>query len=246
MANGIYKVVLQARYRGQQILNTLWYRSALEGTFATDLLIDGGRALGLSVLSHIWQAAWRATKPADYFLDAIAVSGYNDLLEVLYNNAQVVTPEAEHAMGTAPTSEQWMPPGVCVNFAFFMKNRLISNPLFKPPVKGLVAMSPIHENWLGSDGTVNDLGVSILKPAADVLATNLPWDFIDIDIPFTNWQVGTGLPNAFIPLRAKTWQLSTPEVIGGVQFFKHIETTDVASVVVRKNHGFRHTRKVEG
>jgi hypothetical protein len=246
MSNGIYKCTLHIRYLGQQIVNTLWYRSALEGNFLADLLIDGAQALGQSVINHIWNAAYAGRMPANAYLDGVSVMGFNDQFELLYNNTITVVPSADDANGTLAQSETWLPIGNCANLAFNMKNRLISMPWFKPPSKGLIAVSPVLEAWAGNDGTLNDDGTSYYETLANALAQKLPWDFATIDLPFTNWTPAVGLPNAFIPVRAKTWQFETPQELGGIMYLKHIETTDVESCHVRKLLGYRRSRRVEG
>lgn len=246
MANGIYKAVMKSRYQGQQHINVLWYRSVLEGTFASDLLIDGARALGLSIISHIWQSALRISKPSGFYFDGVEVVGYNDQFELLYNNSIFVPVESELAEGTGGPTLDWLPPGNCVNIAFSLKNRLISNPLFKPPHKGLVSLSPVNDAHVGNDGTLNDDGMARFDAIAAAFAAKLPWDFVDIDLPFTGWQATLGLPDAFVPMRAKVWELTTPEVIGGITLWKHIETTDIESATPRKVLGYRRSRKVEG
>lgn len=246
MANGIYKAVLHMRYLGQSLVNTLWYRSVLEGTFASDLLIDGAKALGNSIIDNIWVHSWRGCVPSNCYLDDVSIVGYNDMFELLYNNTIQVVPQPAQTAGTGVTGESYLPIGNCANIAFSLKNRIIANPLFKPPTKGLIAVSPVTEVWAGNDGTLNDAGMAAFKTIADDVAKGLPWEFIDIDLPFVGWSTGLGLENAFLPLRAKTWQFDLPQVIGGITVMKHIETTDVESAAPRKLLGYRRSRRVEG
>lgn len=245
MANGIYKCTLHGRYLGQSIVNTLWYRSVLEGTFAGDLLIDAASALGKSVISHVWQAFWRTVMPTNFYLDGVSVMGYNDMYELLYNNTITVAPDAAIAAGTQAATEDQLPLANCANIAFNLKNKLITLPWFKPPRKGLVAISPIQQGWAGNDGTLNDYGMGVIQHIANDMASPLPWDYIDIDMPFTGWQATFGLPGAFLPIRAKTWQWDTPQVLGGITYMKHIECVDVESAVARKALGYRRSRRVE-
>lgn len=246
MANGIYKVTMKLRFLGQAIVNTFWYRSVLEGVFASDLLIDGAQALGRSFLSTIWAGEMRDHTPTNLYCDGVSVMGYNDQFELLYNNTVHVAPNTGEEAGLDAAGENYLPLGNCANIAFYLKNRLISNPLFKPPSKGLVAFGPVRENWAGNDGTLNDAGMADLQTIADAMAEPLAWPFISVDLPFTGWTPSLGLPGAFIPMRAKTWQWDTPQIIGGVTVFKHIETTDIESAHVRKLLGYRRSRRVEG
>jgi hypothetical protein len=164
----------------------------------------------------------------------------------LYNNTIQVAPATAIAAGNDPASENRLPLANCVNIAFALKNRLIANPLFKPPSKGLVSIAPVFENAVGNDGTLNDAGLLHFSAIAEDMGKKLPWDYVDVDIPFVNWQVNLGLPDAFIPIRAKTWKFDLPQIIGGLTVMKHIETTDVESTSVRKVLGYRRSRRVEG
>lgn len=246
MANGIYKVTSSQRYLGQQLVNTFWYRSVLEGTFGTDLLIDGAVTLGKSFCDHVWGSVWRALCPNNLFFDGVSVMGYNDQYELLYNNTVQVPPAPAVAAGSDPNAATEMALANCVNIYFSLKNRIIANPLFPPPHKGLVAISPVQEASVGPDGTLNDVATTAYQLLADAFAIDLPWDYIDIDIPFVGWSANVGLPGAFKPIRAKTWQYDVPDQIGGFTVFKHIETTDVESAHVRKALGYRRSRRVEG
>ena len=241
MTNGLYKATLKMRYQGQALQNVLWYRSALEGTFATDLLIDAATAIGRSIINHIWASAWKAYAPADMYFDGVSIAGYNDLWELLYNNTIEVATTTNEAPGTGPGGEVYLPLANCANIAFSLKNHLIANPLFPPPKKGLVAISPVKEEWAGNDGTLNDTGTAVFTNIANTLGVPLPWDYGSIDLPFTNWTPTIGLPGAFIPMRVKTWQFDLPQIIGGQSVYKHIETSHV-----RKLLGYRRSRRVEG
>jgi len=246
MADGIYKVTLKVRMLGQAMVNTFWYRSVLEGVFASDLLIDGASALGKSFLDHVWVGLLRDRMPSFAFCDGVSVMGYNDQFELLYNNTIQVAPDVADAVGAGGGTEIYLPIANCVNIAFSLKNRLIANPFLKPPSKGLVAFSPVVEGQAGNDGTLNDAGVNGWQPVADKLAEALPWDFVDTEMPFTGWQVNLGLPGAFVPIRAKTWDFKTPQILGGITVLKHIETVDIESAHVRKLLGYRRSRRVEG
>jgi hypothetical protein len=245
MTNGLYKLTSHMRYRGQALVNTFWYRSVLEGTFGTDLLIDGAKALGNSFIDHAWAGPWRDHVPTDCYMDGVTVMGYNDQYELLYNNTITVVPAPGLDAGTSTADEAWTPLANCVNIAFSLKNKLIALPWFKPPKKGLVAISPVRETNVGSDGTLNDDGTALYKTIADKFAAALPWDFVDIDVPFVGWVIGLGLPGAFVPMRAKTWQWDTPQILGGITYMKHIETTDIESAAPRKLLGYRRSRRVE-
>lgn len=245
MANGIYKATLKMRWLGQAIVNTLWYRSVLEGTFGSDLLIDGARALGKSVIEHVWAAHWRQYAPTDLYFDGVSVMGYNDQFELLYNNTITVVPASGIHTGSISASEAWLPIANCANIAFSLKNRLISNPLYSPPHKGLIAVTPIDQSWAGNDGTLSDAGMVPFNSIAAGVSEKLPWDYVDIDLPFTGWTINAGVPDVFIPIRAKTWQWDLPREIGGFTVFKHIETCDVESAAPRKLLGYRRSRRVE-
>jgi len=245
MANGIYKVTSHQRYLGQAIVNTFWYRSVLEGTFGTDLLIDGAKALGESFCNHVWATHWRGLCPTNLYFDGVSVMGYNDQFELLYNNTITVIPDSNVLTGSDGNVSTFMALANCVNVAFSLKNRLIANPLFKPPHKGLVAISPIQEASVGPDGTLGDVATAAYQLLADDFAKKLPWDYVDIDLPFVGWSLTTGLNDAFVPIRAKTWQWDLPQVIGGLTVYKHIETTDVENAMVRKLLGYRRSRRVE-
>lgn len=245
MSNGIYKAVLKSRCEGQLIVNTLWYRSVLEGTFASDLLIDGATALAESIIAHIWVDVLRELMPSSLTLDEVTVTGYNDQYELLYSNPVTVNPETNLAAGSDSATQVWLPLANCININFNLENRLITNPLLKPPVKGLIALSPVPENVVDNDGTVNAAGTAAYGPVADAVAEPLPWDFVSVDLPFTNWTPSVGIPSAFLPVRAKTWEWTTPQIIGGITVFKHIEITDVLSASVRRLAGYRRSRRVE-
>jgi hypothetical protein len=246
MANGIYKVTMHARYLGQQLVNTLWYRSVLEGTFASDLLIDGAQALGKSVIDHIWSGCLQPYFPTNYYFDGVSVMGFNDMYEVLYNNTIFVAPTGDNTHGTEAASENKIPLANCVNLAFTLKNRLITLPWFKPPSKGLIALSPVSDGWVGNDGTLNDIGMGVYEIMAHAFEMKLPWDFADVELPFVGWVIGAGIGDVFIPVRAKTWQFDTPQIFGGITYMKHIETTDVEACNPRKLLGYRRSRRVEG
>lgn len=246
MAQGIYKLTTHARFVGQAVVSSFWYKSVLEGDVITDVLIDAAEALGRSFLTHVWGTHWRNAMPTTYYMDGVSVMGYNDQYELLYNNTIQMVPIDAHKTGAQEAGERFLPLGNVANLAFQMANRPIALPWFPPPKKGLVAISPIAESWAGNDGTLNDTGSEWLDPLAADFAAKLPWDFVDVDIPFTNWNVGVGIPFAFWPLRAKTWQWDAPQIFGGITYAKHIEVTDVRGCVVRKKLGFRRSRMTEG
>jgi hypothetical protein len=245
MANGIYKGTLHMRYKGQAIVNTLWYRSVLEGTFASDLLIDGARALGRSIISEVWRTNWKPQVPADLYFDGVSVMGYNDMFEALYNNTIFVATTGADTQGDISSATGMLPLANCVNLAFSLKNRIITLPFFKPPSKGLVALSPVNEDYAGNDGTLNDTGTSVYNAIAESMAEALPWNYVDIDLPFTSWSPSVGLPGAFVPIRAKTWLFDTPQILGGITYAKHIEVTDVDTCTARKLLGYRRSRRIE-
>jgi hypothetical protein len=246
MSNGIYKATVVIRCLGQEIVNALWYRDVLEGTFASDLFVDASVALGKSIVAHVWNDGYASTMPTFAYLDRVQVVGYNDQYELLYNNAVTVVPSSEDANGTASGSEVFLPIANCVNIRLNLRPRLITFPWFRPPQKGLISVGPVMEQYAGNDGTLNDTGKAAYEPLASAVGGKLPWDFYDIDLPFTNWTPTVGIPDVFIPLRAKVWQYDTPTVLGGVTYLKHIETTDVESATVRAMLGYRRSRRVEG
>lgn len=245
MSNGLYKATIHIRCLGQEIVNTLWYRSVLEGTVAGDLLIDAARGLGTSIITHIWNSAYKPLMPSFSYLDRVTIMGYNDQYELLYNNTISVSPANSIAAGTGSSEQVYLPIANVVNLSFSLANRFISLPWFRPPKKGLVAVSMVREDHVGNDGTLNDAGSAAYQPLAEALVARLPWDIAEVDIPILNWVVGLGIPFAFVPMRAKTWQWDLPQILGGITYSKHIETTDIEICNIRKQLGYRRSRKVE-
>ena len=246
MANGLYKLTTKMRYLGQAIVNTFWYRSVLEGTFATDVLIDGAKALGDAFINRCWEDHWRALVPTDCYFDGVVVDGFNDNFELLYSNPVQVLPNPLLDAGTANTDANWLRPADVVNVAFYLKNRLIVNPLFPAPKKGLVALSPVNHQLVGEDGTLTDEGAAVYQAVADDFASPLPWNFASVDFPFTSWEVGVGLANAFIPVRVRLFRWNLPVLWHNINVLRAAESTDVETAVARKLLGYRRSRKVEG
>jgi hypothetical protein len=179
------------------------------------------------------------------YFDGVSVAGFNDAAELLYNNTIFVPTTGADTQGDVADATGMLPLANCVNLAFSLKNRLVTLPWFRPPTKGLVALSPVNEDYAGNDGTLNDTGTGVYAAIATTMAAPLPWNWIDIDLPFTGWSPSVGLAGAFVPVRAKFWEFETPQVFGGITYLRHVETTDVETCAPRKLLGYRRSRRVE-
>jgi hypothetical protein len=184
----------------------------------------------------------KPTCPTDYSMDSISIAPYNDVAELVYQSPLEYEVNEQGSMGLPAMAA----PGVTVNFHFSMKPTVVSNPLFHVPSKGLFGMGPVREDYIGNDGRVNEAGETAYGTLADKLAASLDWPLMEaIDLPIGGWQIGVGIPGAFVPVRVNIFELTTPEVIGGITLYKHLTLAEVSNVILRKLTGYRRSRMVE-
>lgn len=241
--SGLYKVVLNGAFEGVQINNILWYRSNVEaGTgYVGDLVINSAEAIANSVKNHIWEDHMRQEMPSGYTLATIDVYPYNNVFELIYTLPFSLSVQDQ---GTV-TNQNTLPPACSANLRFNLRPNLIDIPGFPAPKRGWVKLAPIQEQYVGNDGLLNETGLIAYGAIATALGEWLPWDFVDVDLPLTGWDVTVGIPMAFAPLRARVWTFSTPQIIGGVTFGRYINTAEVLDCAPAAQTGYARSRRVE-
>jgi hypothetical protein len=222
----IYKVVLNGSAYGIDIKNILWYRSNIEalGGYAGQFLVDSAQAIGESVQNHVWEAYMRFQMSENYTLQTIDVYPYSAAFTLDYSLPFSVAVNQQGSL-----SGSCLPLECCGNVRMNVAPALVEFPLFPAPRRGMVKIAPVMEADFDDAGRITTSGLLHLGTIGGALQAVLPWDFIDIDIPFVGWEVGVGIPLAFSPLRVRTWEFSTPEVIGGTTYARFIASADVAS-----------------
>lgn len=234
--DNLYKVIIRWSHEGERIGTTLWYRSRFEELSPViDLFWDASRALAQSVDEHVVDT-WRTKQPAKIHYEAIEVYPFNRVFELLYN-LPFVRPCTK--AGAIPGGNTWAPTGNCITFRFNLAPSSITTPWQKPPRRGYISWSPVDTNKVTGGDTVGASYREELAPCAQVLAQTLPYTIGDIDIPLVGWELGVGIPGAFKPVRAKVYELETPQILGGDTFARWIAYSDVTGCVVSPRLGFR-------
>jgi hypothetical protein len=174
-----YKVVLNGNYMGKDILNSLYYRTALD-------LAGGAFGLGgaVELAEEIEQEivpAWMNCKPASYSLQSIDIYPRNNAFELLY---QLPFKKEIGLQGTAGLGGQGLDgPMTCVNIRFNLEPQLIGLQAVSAPKRGYIALGPIPSAWIEDSGKLTDSFFFTPESVLNVLKTRLAENLESIDPP---------------------------------------------------------------
>lgn len=221
-----YKAVLNQQYQGQDIKNILYYRSVIDplgGLFG----FGGAAELAEEIAQEI-VPKYQAMMPADWSMQTIDVYPYNTLLQPIYQLPYTLPVNVNGQWTNFGTSNG---PAPCINIKFNLEPVAIGVQALTAPRQGYVAIGPINDLWIGSDGyLVDDVFTGVvpdMKNLADALASNL--ESIDP-------------PAVFFPIRVKIILSAPGEGSSTVIAWSY---ADIGSASVNRRMSFRRSRLPE-
>jgi len=226
MMPAFYKAVLNQNYKGQDIKNILYYRTAVDT--ASGLFGFGGAAEVAEEINQEIVPKYRAMMPPDWSMQSIDVYPYNNLFELVYQLPYTLPVNVNGQWTNFGTTNG---PAPCVNIKFNLEPTVIGSQALLAPKRGYVAISPISDQWIGDDGyLIDDVFTGVvgdLNDLADALSSNL--ESIDP-------------PAVFFPIRAKV-VMSAPGEGGATVIASAF--ADISSAAVNRRMSFRRSRLPE-
>lgn len=208
-----YDVVLQGRYRNQNIFNVLHYRLG-EDPIPGAWNLAGAEELAEAVHVHVWTNGLQARMSEQYLLDKIVVTPRNPDFATIYS-LPFTREVGEYGVKVGALTG----PATCIIANFVLEPTSVLND-FHPPKRGYVALGPIEEAAIDDDGNLEGADFAAWDTSVQCLADNLPIGVIPIA--------------TFYPIR-----VSTVKVLGVITLRGW---ADVSAVTVNHKTSFRRSR----
>jgi hypothetical protein len=218
----LYKVVLRGSFQGQAINNILYYRTGL-GFDIGGLTLGGTKEVADAVKAIVW-AGLRPSLSTNYELQQIDSYVYNDQTFDLQYQSPFTLGVAE--MGMCSDAE-YNGPAVCAIMKFVLENHVLIANGPKPPKRGYLAIGPLSDGQVNSDGSLN---LETARRAA--------WD-IACAVCANNVETILPVPAVFYPVRVHM------DVVGIVGKLKITSFSDIQAAVMRHFTSFRKSRQPE-
>jgi hypothetical protein len=218
----LYKVVLKGSFQGQAINNILYYRNGL-GFDIGGLTLGGTKEVCDAVGAMVWPVL-KTVLPNTYQLQQIDGYVYDEeAFDLLYMNPYTLGVQANGDQ----SGEFMNGPAPCAILKFILESHIILVNGPKPPKRGYLAIGPLTDGQIRTDGSLQ------LDPP-----NNLLWGAL-CAILANNVETVLPIPAVFYPVRVHM------DKVGVVGKLKITSFSDIQGAVMRHFTSFRRSRQPE-
>ena len=221
MANALYKVILDGSFQGQDIKNILYYRNGI-GIDIGGLTVGGAKEVSDAVAAIVWPVL-RLVLPSAYELQQITTYVYDDqTFDLVYQNPFTLGIQA-YGVRTSDLNG----PAPCAILKFILEPHIAFANGFFPPKRGYLAIGPLDDDQVKSNGELQLTGGS-----------GLEWDAV-CAVMANNVETILPIPAVFFPVRVSMRKF------GILLKLKIVSVSDVRAAVMRTQTSFRRSRMPE-